>query len=86
MRREEGVLRLAREEDARALLEVYAPYVENTTVSFEYQVPTEEEFARRIKETLAGFPYLVLEQGKRILGYAYAHPYAARPAYQWGQN
>ncbi len=84
MSREEGVLRLAREEDARALLEVYAPYVENTTVSFEYQVPTEEEFARRIKETLAGFPYLVLEQGKRILGYAYAHPYAVRPAYQWG--
>lgn len=84
MSREEGVLRLAREEDARALLEVYAPYVENTTVSFEYQVPTEEEFVRRIKETLAGFPYLVLEQGKRILGYAYAHPYAVRPAYQWG--
>ena len=77
-----GVLRVAREEDAPGLLEIYAPYVEQTVVSFEYTAPTVEEFARRIRETLARHPYLVWEEEGRPLGYAYAHPYAARPAYQ----
>ena len=78
-----GVLRVAREEDAPGLLEIYAPYVEQTVVSFEYTAPTVEEFARRIRETLARHPYLVWEEDGALLGYAYAHPYAARPAYQW---
>lgn len=78
-----GVLRVAREEDAPGLLGIYAPYVEQTVVSFEYTAPTVEEFARRIRETLARHPYLVWEEEGRPLGYAYAHPYAARPAYQW---
>ena len=51
-----GVLRVAREEDAPGLLEIYAPYVEQTVVSFEYTAPTVEEFARRIRETLARHP------------------------------
>lgn len=79
-----GGVRLARPEDAPALLKIYAPYVTETVVSFEYQVPTVEEFSSRVKNTLAWHPYLVWEEGKRVLGYAYAHPYAARPAYQWG--
>ena len=79
-----GGVRLARPEDAPALLEIYAPYVTETVVSFEYQVPTVEEFSSRVKNTLARHPYLVWEEGGRVLGYAYAHPYAARPAYQWG--
>lgn len=63
--------------------EIYAPYVTGTIVSFEYDVPTVEEFARRIQDTTARFPYLVWEEDGALLGYAYAHPYAARPAYQW---
>ena len=60
-----GVLRVAREEDAPGLLGIYAPYVEQTVVSFEYTAPTVEEFARRIRETLARHPYLVWEEEVR---------------------
>ena len=76
-------IRLAREEDVPALLDIYAPYVTGTTASFEYQVPSCEEFARRLREVSACYPYLVWEEQGGLLGYAYAHAYAARPAYQW---
>ena len=39
-------------EDAKRLLEIYAPYVENTAITFEYDVPTLEEFIERIRHTL----------------------------------
>ena len=77
------MIRFAAAKDAAALLEIYAPYVTGTTVSFEYEVPAVEEFRRRVEETSARYPYLVWEEDGALLGYAYAHPYAARPAYQW---
>lgn len=80
----EGPIRLARMADVPAILEIYAPYVRETTISFEYEVPALEEFARRVEDISAQYPYLVWEEDGRILGYAYAHPYAPRPAYQWG--
>lgn len=76
--------RLAKEQDAAALLSVYAPYVENTAVTFEYEVPAVEEFARRIRETLSFYPWLVCEKEGEILGYAYASRHKERAAYQWG--
>lgn len=84
MRGQKGGIRLARVEDVPELLEIYAPYVKNTVVSFEYQVPTVEEFTHRVESTLVQHPYLVWEEEGKIFGYAYAHPYAVRPAYQWG--
>lgn len=84
MRGREGFIRLARVEDAPAILEIYAPYVTDTVISFEYEVPTGEEFTQRVRDISALHPYLVWEEKGRLLGYAYAHPYAARPAYQWG--
>ncbi len=80
----EGHIRLAVVEDAPAILEVYAPYVTDTVISFEYEVPSLEEFTHRVENIGALHPYLVWKENGRILGYAYAHPYAARPAYQWG--
>lgn len=77
------VLRLAVPEDAGELLDIYAPYVENTTVTFEYEVPTAEEFAGRIRRTLERYPYLVAELDGRIAGYAYAGPFRSRAAYMW---
>ena len=68
------MLRFATPQDAPGLLEIYAPYVTGTIVSFEYDVPTLEEFARRIQDTTARFPYLVWEEDGALLGYAYAHP------------
>lgn len=58
--------------DAPALLAIYAPYVAQTAITFEYDVPTETEFACRIADTLKKYPYLVAEQDGVPVGYAYA--------------
>lgn len=52
-------LRLATPQDAEALLEIYAPYVKQTAISFEYDVPGAAEFAERIEQTLQRYPYLL---------------------------
>jgi len=79
----EYIIRPVREEDAKRLTEIYAYYVENTAVSFEYTAPDEQEFIRRIKETTKVYPYLVYEKDGLVLGYAYAGRYASRAAYDW---
>ena len=76
-------IRTATLSDAQALLNIYAPYVEHTAITFEYDVPSVEEFAFRIKNTLQKYPYLVAEKNGRLLGYAYASPFHERPAYDW---
>ncbi len=76
-------LRFAVEQDAPELLEIYRPYVETTSITFETEVPTVAEFAERIRDTLTRFPYLVIEEDGKILGYAYAHPFHTRAAYGW---
>lgn len=83
------ILRLATPADAAELLKIYAPFVASedrnlSDVSFEYEVPGVEEFAGRIRDISAAYPYLVCEQEGRLIGYAYAHPYIQRAAYQWG--
>ncbi len=67
--------------DAARLREIYAYYVEKTAVTFEYDVPTEEEFRARIGDTLEKYPYLVLEKDGAAVGYAYAGPLKNRAAY-----
>ena len=76
-------IRPATEQDAAALLKIYAPYVQNTAITFEYTVPTVEEFKARIANTLKKYPYLVAEQNGRPLGYAYTGPFKERAAYEW---
>lgn len=78
----EMYIRKATEADAKALLAIYAPYVD-TPVTFENEVPTVEEFARRIREITCFYPYLVCEIDGHIVGYAYAHRQMERAAYQW---
>lgn len=74
-------IRPATADDAASLLEIYAPYVEHTAITFEYAVPTVEEFRERIARTLERYPYLVAEHHGRILGYAYAGVFKEREAY-----
>ena len=74
-------LRFATIADAPVLADIYAPYVRNTAISFEYEPPTYEVFADRIGSVLETFPYLAAVRGEEILGYAYAHPYGVRKAY-----
>ena len=84
MEREEVHIRAAKPEDAERLLAIYAPYVEKTAVTFEYDVPSAEEFRGRIVSVLARFPYLAAEKDGEIVGYAYAGPFHSRAAYGWG--
>jgi phosphinothricin acetyltransferase len=77
------VIRFATPQDAPALLEIYRPYVEETTISFETEVPSLQEFARRMETFSQKFPYLVAEVDGVLLGYAYAHAFHERAAYGW---
>lgn len=81
MTEEHITLRTAAPEDAAALLDIYGHYVENTAVSFEYEVPGEAEFRGRIEQTLREYPYIVAERAGEIVGYAYAGPFSGRMAY-----
>lgn len=77
------IIRTVTPEDAEALLAIYAPYVENTAITFEYNIPSEKEFKRRIKHILSKYPYLAAEQNGEIVGYAYASSFHEREAYAW---
>ena len=70
-------------EDAARLVEIYSHYVLNTAVSFEYAVPTVEEFENRITNITKKYPYLVCEKDGKIIGYVYASAYSSREAYNW---
>ena len=76
-------IRSATPEDSKELLKIYAYYVENTAISFEYDVPGESEFRGRIENTLRKYPYLVLEEDGIIQGYAYAGVFKGRAAYDY---
>lgn len=77
------VIRTVTEADASRLLEIYSYYVEKTAISFEYVTPSPEEFKRRIRKTLARYPYLCILVNGVIMGYAYAGPFVGRAAYDW---
>ena len=69
--------------DAPRILEIYAWYVEHTVITFEYDVPSLEEFEGRMRRTMQKYPYLVIERDGRVEGYAYAGPFVGRAAYDW---
>jgi len=73
-------IRKASETDAEALVSIYAPYVLETAITYEVEVPTVEEFKQRIKHILEKLPYLVAEHDGKIVGYAYAAPFHVRVA------
>ena len=76
-------IRDAQLEDAARLVEIYSHYVLNTAVSFEYAVPSLEEFKERIRKIKTKYPYLVCEKDGKIIGYVYAGAYSPRAAYNW---
>ena len=76
------IIRKAEISDAGKLLEIYAYYVENTAISFEYKPPSTDEFRNRIENTLKAYPYIVLEKDGVIQGYAYAGEFGGRAAYR----
>ena len=76
------MIRLATVRDAAQIRRIYAPYVTDTAVTFEYDVPSTEEFEMRIRHTLQRYPYLVAVDEGRLVGYAYAGAFRPRAAYQ----
>jgi len=75
-------IRIARLTDATQILNIYAPYIRSTPVTFETEIPALPSFKKRIKESLK-YGYLVFEVNKKIVGYAYACRHRERKAYQW---
>lgn len=83
MPKQEIEIRIAGIKDAGKLLEIYAPYVEKTAITFEYEVPGIKEFEGRISNTLKKYPYLLAWNQGEILGYAYTGAFVGRDAYGW---
>lgn len=75
-------IRMATKNDAEALLNIYKEYIE-TSITFETVLPSVAEFEQRIENTLSFYPYIVLEDNNTILGYAYAHRFRERKAYDY---
>lgn len=78
-----AVLRMAEPGDAESMRDIYAPYITDTAVTFETEVPTVEAFARRMQAVSAVYPWLAAEENGEVVGYAYAHRAAERAAYDW---
>ena len=76
-------LRVARANDAENILSIYAPYIRETAITFEYDVPDTREFRGRIEHTLQRYPYIVAECDGRVLGYAYTSAFHPLAAYAW---
>jgi L-amino acid N-acyltransferase YncA len=78
-----ATIRLAERRDVPGILEIYAPFILHTAVTFEEIVPDEESFWKRIQEIMTELPFLVCEIAGRIAGYAYASGYRSRASYRW---
>lgn len=76
-------VRPIRPEDAQRTLDIYAPYITDSCISFEYEVPSLEEWQQRIDTIMQKHVWLVCEYNEVIIGYAYAGPHRVRTAYQW---
>lgn len=77
------LIRSATPADAADILEIYSPYIKNTVITFETEVPTVAEFAARIETIKSAYPYLVCEMDGKVVGYAYASKHRERAAYRY---
>jgi phosphinothricin acetyltransferase len=79
-------IRPASPDDAGAVLAIYAPYVTDTCISFETEVPAFDAFRQRMCGIMAGSPYYVCECGGVVVGFAYASKYSERRAYRYSAD
>ena len=77
------LIRFAMPTDAGRILEIYAPYITDTVISFEYDVPSLADFTARVEKISGKYPYIVYEHDGVVVGYAYASPYIERAAYDY---
>ena len=76
------IFKTAQKIHSSAILQIYAQYIE-TNITFEYVLPSAEEFAARIEKISANYPYIICEEEGQIIAYAYAARKGERAAYQW---
>jgi len=77
-------LRHAEAADLTAIAAIYGHHVRHGLASFEVDPPSAQEMQARFEAIVnAGYPYLVAEEGGRLIGYAYASSYRTRPAYRY---
>lgn len=76
-------IRLLEERDIKRVIEIYSYYIENTTITFEYTVPSYDEFKKRFLNIQKQYPFIVYEENEKIYGYAYASTHHERAAYSW---
>jgi phosphinothricin acetyltransferase len=72
--------------DGAGCAAIYAPFVTDSPASFEERAPSDEEFARRIDQTLRTHPWLVAKDGEAVVGFAYGCPHRERAAYRWAAD
>ena len=78
------MIRPATSADAAAVARIYNPYIAGTIVTFEEQEVSADDIAARMRVVeAAGLPYLVLEDGGRVVGYSYAGKWHQRSAYRY---
>ncbi|MBC8005260.1 MAG: N-acetyltransferase [Verrucomicrobia bacterium] len=80
------IIRLAEERDIPGILEIYSPFILDTSVTFEETIPDEASFWKRMQDIMAELPFLVCEIDGRIAGYAYASGYRSRASYRWSKE
>jgi len=76
-------IRIVTKADVAAMLKIYAPYVEKTAITFDYELPTVDEFREKIERILKKYPVLVAETDGEVVGYAYADTFKNKSAYDW---
>jgi L-amino acid N-acyltransferase YncA len=76
-------MRLIKNDDSKGALDVYKPYVVSTAITFEYDVPSLDDFSTRVETIANEYPWLVCLKDDKIIGYAYASKHRYKTAYQW---
>ncbi len=82
----QSTIRLAAPADAAAIQAIYAPFVRETIISFEYDPPSVAEIRQRMVKVQPQFPWLVSMRQGTVVGYAYASTHSERLAYQWSAD
>ncbi len=81
-----ATIRLAERRDISGILEIYSPFIRETSVTFEEEIPDEMSFWERMQAIMAELPFLVCEIDGKIAGYAYASGYRSRASYRWSKE
>lgn len=78
-----GNIRAAKADDAEQILDIYRPYIKDTTITYEYEDIPVSTFRKRMEGIMEKYPWLVYEEDGKIVGYAYASEHRERAAFAW---